>query len=55
MGMSGRRGGSPGDADLPLSPLQVRRLHQLVADRGHEEGVRKVVAELEKRGWTEYL
>ena len=27
----------------------------LVADRGHEEGVRKVVAELEKRGWTEYL
>jgi hypothetical protein len=27
----------------------------LVADRGHEEAVRKVVAELEKRGWTEYL
>ena len=27
----------------------------LVADRGHEEGVRKVVAELEKRGWTDYL
>jgi mannose-1-phosphate guanylyltransferase len=27
----------------------------LVADRGHEEAVRRVVAELEKRGWTEYL
>ena len=27
----------------------------LVADRAHEEGVRKVVAELEKRGWHEYL
>ena len=27
----------------------------LVADRAHEEGVRKVVAELEKRGWTDYL
>jgi len=27
----------------------------LVADRGHEEAVRKVVAELEKRGWSEYL
>ena len=27
----------------------------LVADRSHEEAVRKVVAELEKRGWTEYL
>ncbi|NDC54359.1 MAG: mannose-1-phosphate guanylyltransferase [Planctomycetia bacterium] len=27
----------------------------LVADRGHEEAVRKVVAELEKRGWTEFL
>ena len=27
----------------------------LVADRGHEEAVRKVVAELENRGWTEYL
>lgn len=31
MGTFGRRGGSPGDSDLPLSPLQVRRLHQLVA------------------------
>jgi mannose-1-phosphate guanylyltransferase len=27
----------------------------LVADRDHEEAVRKVVAELETRGWTEYL
>jgi mannose-1-phosphate guanylyltransferase len=27
----------------------------LVADRAHEEDVRKVVAELEKRGWTDYL
>lgn len=27
----------------------------LVADRGHEEAVRKVVAELEKRGWTDFL
>jgi len=27
----------------------------LVADRGHEEAVRRVVAELENRGWTEYL
>jgi mannose-1-phosphate guanylyltransferase len=27
----------------------------LVADRGHEEAVRKVVAELEKRGWSEFL
>lgn len=27
----------------------------LVADRAHEEGVRRVVAELEKRGWTEHL
>ena len=27
----------------------------LVADRAHEEAVRKVVAELEKRGWSEYL
>jgi mannose-1-phosphate guanylyltransferase len=27
----------------------------LVARRAHEEAVRKVVAELEKRGWTEYL
>ena len=27
----------------------------LVADRAHEEAVRKVVAELEKRGWVEYL
>jgi mannose-1-phosphate guanylyltransferase len=27
----------------------------LVADRTHEEAVRRVVAELEKRGWTEYL
>jgi mannose-1-phosphate guanylyltransferase len=27
----------------------------LVADRAHEEAVRKVVAELETRGWTEYL
>jgi len=27
----------------------------LVADRAHEEGVKKVVAELEARGWTEYL
>ena len=27
----------------------------LVADRSHEEAVRKVVAELENRGWREYL
>jgi mannose-1-phosphate guanylyltransferase len=27
----------------------------LVADRAHEEAVRRVVAELEKRGWREYL
>jgi len=27
----------------------------LVADRAHEEAVRKVVAELENRGWREYL
>jgi mannose-1-phosphate guanylyltransferase len=27
----------------------------LVADRAHEEAVRKVVAELEKRGWSEFL
>ncbi|MFM7206429.1 MAG: mannose-1-phosphate guanylyltransferase [Planctomycetaceae bacterium] len=27
----------------------------LVADRAHEEGVRRVVAELENRGWSEYL
>ncbi|MBM4010349.1 MAG: mannose-1-phosphate guanylyltransferase [Planctomycetota bacterium] len=27
----------------------------LVADRAHEEGIRKVVAELEKRGWHEHL
>lgn len=27
----------------------------LVAHRSHEEAVRKVVAELEKRGWTEFL
>ena len=27
----------------------------LVADRSREEAVRAVVAELEKRGWTEYL
>lgn len=27
----------------------------LVAERSHEEAVRKVVAELEARGWTEYL
>jgi mannose-1-phosphate guanylyltransferase len=27
----------------------------LVANRAHEEAVRKVVAELEKRGWTDYL
>jgi mannose-1-phosphate guanylyltransferase len=27
----------------------------LVADRSHEEAVRQVVAELEKRGWTGYL
>jgi mannose-1-phosphate guanylyltransferase len=27
----------------------------LVARRAHEEAVRKVVAELEKRGWNEYL
>jgi mannose-1-phosphate guanylyltransferase len=27
----------------------------LVAERSHEEAVRKVVAELESRGWTEYL
>jgi mannose-1-phosphate guanylyltransferase len=27
----------------------------LVADRAHEEAVRKVVAELEKRGWHDYL
>jgi len=27
----------------------------LVADRAHEEAVRKVVAELEKRGWNGYL
>ena len=27
----------------------------LVAHRAHEESVRKVVAELEKRGWSEYL
>ena len=27
----------------------------LVAHRAHEEAVRKVVAELEKRGWTEFL
>ena len=27
----------------------------LVAERTHEEAVRKVVAELEARGWNEYL
>jgi mannose-1-phosphate guanylyltransferase len=27
----------------------------LVADRRHEEGVKKIVAELEARGWTDYL
>ena len=27
----------------------------LVADRGQEESIRKVVAELERRGWTEFL
>ena len=27
----------------------------LVASRAHEESVRRVVAELEKRGWTEFL
>jgi hypothetical protein len=27
----------------------------LVAHRAHEEAVRKVVTELEKRGWNEYL
>jgi mannose-1-phosphate guanylyltransferase len=27
----------------------------LVADRAHEEAIRKVVAELENRGWSEYL
>jgi mannose-1-phosphate guanylyltransferase len=27
----------------------------LVADRSREESVRKVVAELESRGWYEYL
>ena len=27
----------------------------LVADRAHEEAVKKVVAELESRGWTQYL
>jgi mannose-1-phosphate guanylyltransferase len=27
----------------------------LVADRAHEEAVRRVVAELEKRGWNEFL
>jgi mannose-1-phosphate guanylyltransferase len=27
----------------------------LVADRAHEEAVKKVVAELEARGWTDYL
>jgi mannose-1-phosphate guanylyltransferase len=27
----------------------------LVANRSHEEAVRRVVAELEKRGWTDYL
>lgn len=27
----------------------------LVADRSHEEAVRRVVAELEKRGWSGYL
>ena len=27
----------------------------LVADRAREEEVRKVVAELESRGWTEFL
>jgi hypothetical protein len=27
----------------------------LVADRAHEEAVRRVVAELEKRGWRDYL
>ena len=27
----------------------------LVARREHEEAVRRVVAELEKRGWTEFL
>ena len=30
MGTLGRRDGAADDADLPLSPLQVRRLHQLV-------------------------
>jgi hypothetical protein len=27
----------------------------LVANRAHEEAVRKVVAELENRGWHDYL
>jgi len=27
----------------------------LVAARSHEEAVRRIVAELEKRGWNEYL
>lgn len=27
----------------------------LVADRNHEEAIRRVVAELENRGWSEFL
>lgn len=40
MGLFARRGGSPGDTDLPLSPLQVRRLHQLVAAALAGAGIR---------------
>lgn len=52
MGMSGRRGGSRADADLPLSPLQVRRLHQLVASALARAGiqVRPVGEELVAEG-----
>lgn len=40
MGILRRRGRSAGDADLPLTPLQVRRLHQLVEAAMARAGIR---------------
>lgn len=42
---------------LGLTNMLVVHTHDatLVADRTHEESVKKVVAELESRGWTEFL
>lgn len=39
MGILRRRDRSAGDADLPLSPLQVRRLHQLVVSALSRAGI----------------